>query len=75
MPFFTEAAPPPTLLGRYRALSKHTSLQVSPLQLGGQSIGDQWHAIGMGSMDKDSSFKLMDAYFNAGGNIIDTANN
>jgi aryl-alcohol dehydrogenase-like predicted oxidoreductase len=26
-------------------------------------------------MEKESSFKLLDAYFNAGGNFIDTANN
>ena len=29
----------------------------------------------MGSMDKESSFKLLDAFFDAGGNFIDTANN
>ena len=74
MPFFSEAPPPPTALGRYRALSKHASVYVSPLMLGAQSIGDQWHAIGMGAMEKESSFKLLDAYFNAGGNFIDTAN-
>jgi len=27
----------------------------------------------MGSMDKESSFKLLDAFRNAGGNLIDTA--
>ena len=75
MSFFAEAPPPPTALGRYRALSKHASIHVSPLILGAQSIGDQWHAIGMGAMDKDSSFKLLDAYYEAGGNFIDTANN
>ena len=50
------------------------SVYVSPLGLGAMSIGDQWQAIGMGAMEKDSSFKLLDAYFNAGGNFIDTAN-
>jgi aryl-alcohol dehydrogenase-like predicted oxidoreductase len=29
----------------------------------------------MGSMDKTQSFKLLDAYYDAGGNFIDTANN
>lgn len=29
----------------------------------------------MGSMDKEASFKLLDAYFDAGGNFIDTSNN
>lgn len=27
----------------------------------------------LGSMSKDASFKLLDAYYNAGGNFIDTA--
>jgi hypothetical protein len=30
------------------------------------SIGDKWQDLGMGSMDKESSFKLLDAYFDAG---------
>jgi hypothetical protein len=30
------------------------------------SIGDKWHEFGMGSMDKESSFKLLDAYFDLG---------
>ena len=38
------------------------------------SIGDKWASLGMGAMDKESSFKLLDAYFDAGGNFIDTAN-
>lgn len=28
----------------------------------------------MGAMDKESSFKLLDAFYDAGGNFIDTAN-
>jgi aryl-alcohol dehydrogenase-like predicted oxidoreductase len=39
------------------------------------SIGDQWHKYGLGSMTKEESFKLLDAYFDLGGNFIDTANN
>jgi aryl-alcohol dehydrogenase-like predicted oxidoreductase len=38
------------------------------------SIGDKWHDFGLGAMDKESSFKLLDAYFDLGGNFIDTAN-
>ncbi|TFK39066.1 Aldo/keto reductase [Crucibulum laeve] len=69
--------PPPagTALGRYRALSPHASVHVSPLQLGAMSIGDKWARIGLGSMDKPSSFELLDKYFESGGNFIDTANN
>ncbi|CAK5265822.1 unnamed protein product [Mycena citricolor] len=66
--------PPRTKLGVYRILSPNAGVHVSPLQLGAGSIGDQWHKLGMGAMDKASSFKLLDAYFDAGGNFIDTAN-
>jgi hypothetical protein len=38
------------------------------------SIGQAWEGI-MGSMDKEQSFKLMDAFVEAGGNFIDSANN
>ncbi|CAK5265823.1 unnamed protein product [Mycena citricolor] len=65
---------PPTKLGVYRILSPNAGVHVSPLQLGAGSIGDQWHKLGMGAMDKTDSFKLLDAYFDAGGNFIDTAN-
>ncbi|KAI0251230.1 Aldo/keto reductase [Lactifluus subvellereus] len=67
--------PPPSKLARYRTLSPLAGVRVSPIQLGAMSIGDKWHQFGMGSMDKESSFKLLDAYFDLGGNFIDTANN
>jgi aryl-alcohol dehydrogenase-like predicted oxidoreductase len=38
------------------------------------SFGDAWTKI-MGSMDKESTFKLLDSFVDAGGNFIDTANN
>lgn len=60
-------------LGRYRVLSPLAGIRVSPLQLGAMSIGDRWGALG--AMDKESSFKLLDAYFDAGGNLIDTSRN
>ncbi|KAF8814298.1 Aldo/keto reductase [Phlegmacium glaucopus] len=65
---------PKTGLGRYRVLSPNAGVHVSPIQLGGMSIGDKWGSL-MGSMDKESSFQLLDAYFDNGGNFIDTANN
>lgn len=66
---------PPTKIGRYRALAPRAGVHVSPLQLGAMSIGGKWQHAGMGSMDKDSSFKLLDAFYDAGGNIIEYANN
>jgi aryl-alcohol dehydrogenase-like predicted oxidoreductase len=72
---FAPVPKPASRLARYRALSPHASIHVSPLQLGGMSIGDKWEQFGMGSMNKESSFKLLDAFYEAGGNFIDTANN
>ena len=71
---FKPAPEPPTELGRMRILSSTAGVRVSPLQLGAMSIGDAWASF-MGSMDKTQSFKLLDAYTDAGGNFIDTANN
>ncbi|KAL2821316.1 hypothetical protein BDW59DRAFT_164199 [Aspergillus cavernicola] len=68
------APEPATELGRYRVLSSTAGVRVSPLQLGGMSIGDAWKD-SMGSMTKEESFKLLDAFYEAGGNFIDTANN
>ncbi|KAJ6454744.1 NADP-dependent oxidoreductase domain-containing protein [Mycena vitilis] len=75
MSFWDPPPPPKTKLGVYRTLSPLAGVHVSPLQLGAMSIGDKWGAMGMGEMDKASSFKLLDAYFDNGGNFIDTANN
>lgn len=72
---FKPAPPPPTRLGRYRRLAPLAGVHVSPIALGAMSIGDKWGDFGMGYMDKDMSFKLLDAYYKAGGNFIDTSNN
>ncbi|RDX52553.1 Aldo/keto reductase [Lentinus brumalis] len=70
------APAPPTKLGFYRQLAPRSAgVHVSPLCLGGMSIGDKWAKFGFGAMDKEGSFKLLDAFYNAGGNFIDTANN
>jgi len=74
MSFFEPAPEPATELGRLRILSSTAGIRVSPLQLGAMSIGDAWSEF-MGSMDKKQSFALLDAFFEAGGNFIDTANN
>jgi aryl-alcohol dehydrogenase-like predicted oxidoreductase len=71
---FQLAPEPATELGRYRVLSSTAGIRVSPLQLGAMSIGDAWSDF-MGSMSKEQSFKLLDAFYDAGGNFIDTANN
>ena len=63
---------PPTLLGRYRILSPNAGVRVSPLVLGAGSIGDKSGDVGSGDMTKEQSFELLDAYFDGGGNFIDT---
>jgi len=75
MSFWKPPPPPATKLGHYRQLSSLAGVHVSPLQLGAMSIGDKWGPLGMGEMDKEASFKLLDAYYDKGGNFIDTANN
>ena len=64
----------PSPLGRYRLLSPNASLRVSPIQLGAMSVGTAWGA-SMGAMDRESNFKLLDAFYELGGNFIDTACN
>ncbi|THU80878.1 Aldo/keto reductase [Dendrothele bispora CBS 962.96] len=71
---FTPHPPPPTPLGVLRVLSTRAGVRVSPLCLGAMSIGDKWNQR-FGSMTKEDSFNLMDAFFEKGGNFIDTANN
>ncbi|KAI0790743.1 Aldo/keto reductase [Abortiporus biennis] len=66
---------PKTLLGVHRQLGPNAGIFVSPIQLGAMNIGDKWNDLGMGAMDKENSFKLLDAYYESGGNFIDTANN
>jgi aryl-alcohol dehydrogenase-like predicted oxidoreductase len=67
------APPPATELARYRILSSTAGVRVSPLQLGAMNLGQAWESA-LGSMDKATSFNLLDEYISAGGNFIDTAN-
>src|ERR687889_599784 len=54
---------------KYHLLGK-SGLRVSELCLGAMTFGEEW---GWGA-SKDESRKIFDAYVNAGGNFIDTAN-
>src|SRR3979411_2108929 len=54
---------------RYRLLG-HSGLRVSEAALGTMTFGDEW---GWGSA-KDEARKVYDAFREAGGNFIDTAN-
>ncbi|MFJ8050542.1 aldo/keto reductase [Streptomyces luteogriseus] len=55
---------------RYTLFGK-TGLRVSELSLGAMTIGDDW---GWGA-GKETSARILDAYAEAGGNFVDTANN
>ncbi|MEV0373835.1 aldo/keto reductase [Streptomyces sp. NPDC050636] len=55
---------------RYTLFGK-TGLRVSELSLGAMTIGNDW---GWGA-PKETSARILDAYADAGGNFIDTANN
>jgi aryl-alcohol dehydrogenase-like predicted oxidoreductase len=54
---------------RYKLFGKHTGLRVSELVLGTGSFGTRW---GHGS-EPDEAKRMLDAYAEAGGNFIDTA--
>jgi aryl-alcohol dehydrogenase-like predicted oxidoreductase len=54
---------------KYNLLGK-SGLRVSELCLGAMTFGEEW---GWGA-SKDECRKIFDAYVNAGGNFIDTAN-
>jgi hypothetical protein len=69
-PLWTVPPSPASKLARYRTLSPLAGVRVSPICLGGMSIGEKWHEFGLGAMDKDSSFKLLDAYFDLGVSLL-----
>jgi aryl-alcohol dehydrogenase-like predicted oxidoreductase len=54
---------------RYQVFGRHTGLRVSELVLGTGTFGTRW---GYGS-EPDEARRILDAYAEAGGNIIDTA--
>ena len=73
---FPPAPKPKTALGTYRILAPTAGVRVSPICLGAMSLGDQWTGfMGGKGLDQAGSEKLLDAFFEAGGNFIDTACN
>src|SRR3984957_12463362 len=55
---------------RYKLFGEHTGLRVSELVLGAGNFGTRW---GHGA-EPDEARRIFDAYADAGGNFIDTAN-
>jgi aryl-alcohol dehydrogenase-like predicted oxidoreductase len=66
---------PKNELGRHRIFAPKAGVRVSPLALGAMSIGDQWTGLMGNAVGKEKAFEIMDAFYEAGGNFIDTANN
>ncbi|KAF5350415.1 hypothetical protein D9758_012469 [Tetrapyrgos nigripes] len=71
---FAPAPAPPSNLGLYRVLSPHAGIRVSPICLGAMNLGDKWDMM-MSFVLKEQSFKVLDEFYNNGGNFIDTACN
>ncbi len=68
------AEPPKGPLQFYKVLCAKAGVRVSPVCLGAMNFGEAWKER-LGECSKDESFAIMDAFFNAGGNFIDTAGN
>ncbi|CAI7606269.1 unnamed protein product [Penicillium pancosmium] len=71
---FAASTPPKSHLGRYRLLAPSAGVKVSPLCLGAMNFGEGWKER-LGECDKENSFKILDTFYENGGNFIDTANN
>ena len=65
---------PESLLGYHRVLAPAAGMRVSPLCLGAMNFGDAWSEF-LGECNKETSFAILDYFFDKGGNFIDTANN
>ena len=71
MALFGTASKPDNPLGYHRTLSPTAGVKVSPIALGGISLGHSWSSV-FGK--NEDPFKLLDSYFEQGGNFIDTSN-
>jgi hypothetical protein len=66
------SAPPPkpqTSTGYHRIPSPTAAVKVSPIALGGISIGSAWSEL---FGQNEDLFTLLDTFFSLGGNFIDT---
>ena len=71
MSFYKQAPKPKTALGYHRILSPNAGVKVSPLCLGAMNFGTKGQDF-RGECDKAQSFKIMDSFYDWGGNFIDT---
>lgn len=71
MSLFPPVSKPKTLLGYHRILSPTAGVRVSPLCLGAMNFGDAWKNA-LGECNKETSFAMMDFFYESGGNFVDT---
>ncbi|RSL81407.1 hypothetical protein CEP51_005858 [Fusarium floridanum] len=71
MSLFQPPPKPNSPMGYHRVLSPNAAVKVSPICLGGISIGNSWAEYTGKNQDP---FELLDAFFKVGGNFIDTSN-
>ena len=62
-------------LAVHRILSARCGLRVSPLCFGTMSLGRGALSAVLGNIGKDEAFKLLDTFYEACGNFVDTSNN
>lgn len=60
-------------LARHRLLAPTAAVRVSPLCLGTMTFGEA-HPERYGVCNKETSFAILDEFYKAGGNFLDTAN-
>ncbi|KAF2852959.1 hypothetical protein T440DRAFT_516242 [Plenodomus tracheiphilus IPT5] len=68
---FAPPKKPETPLGRHCILSPAAIVNVSSIAICGISFGNSWSKL-FGK--NEDAFTLLDAYYNLGGNLIDTSN-
>ncbi|RDW68399.1 norsolorinic acid reductase [Coleophoma crateriformis] len=73
MSLFSTKEGPRSALAYHRILAPTAGVRVSPLCLGTMNFGEAWKS-SMGECNKETSFKILDTFFEQGGNFIDTAN-
>jgi hypothetical protein len=66
-----EVPAPKSLLGRHRLLAPSAGVFVSPICLGAMNFGDFWKDM-MGVCDKETTFNILEYFYQKGGNFIDT---
>ncbi|KAJ3534350.1 hypothetical protein NM208_g7573 [Fusarium decemcellulare] len=71
MPLFEPPPKPTSPMGYHRVLSPNAAVKVSPICLGGISIGNAWSDY---TGKNEDPFELLDTFFELGGNFIDTSN-